>query len=71
MGKKERHSVSRKEVIKSILKLQPDTGSVGGECFRGEDLRQRWTRRDIHVTKPLISRLPWPEDKTYFPWIFL
>lgn len=62
---------SEQEVMKFILKLQPDTGCTGGECFRVEDLRQSWTRSDIHVTQPLNSRLAWPKEKVYFPWIFL
>lgn len=59
---KERNTLSEEEVIKSTLKLQSDTGSAGGECFRLEDLGQGWSRRDIQVTKPLISRLAWPRD---------
>lgn len=61
---------AQQEVIKFILK--PDTGCTGGEWewFRVQHLRQRWTRSNTHITKPLISRLAWPKEKTYFPWIF-
>lgn len=42
-----------------------------GNVLEVEDLRHRWTRGDIDVTKPLISRLAWPKEKVYFPWIVL
>lgn len=35
LGKRARRTLQEQEFMKFILKLQPDTGSTGGERFRG------------------------------------